>query len=263
MKAYCLASSSAGNCFALIFGDEAKRSAVMVECGLAPTEILKRLCMNSIGVDEIGACLITHSHGDHAKSAKSVERWGIPIFATKETVKAIGSKDAKIMKPYAPRKIAEGVSAMAFPVDHDAEGSAGFVIKGFGECAIFVNDCKGWDADLSEFSPDFVFIECNYWERHVRAEMATLRKELRDPDANEGERIQAATKLKQNERVVAAHMSLAGCIKSLKTLDLSRCRSIFLMHLSDRTANEYEMKTAVEKATGVRTRVCKKGGGIK
>jgi hypothetical protein len=58
-------------------------------------------------------------------------------------------------------------------------------------------------------------------------------------------------------------MSLAGCIRSLKKLDLSRCIAIFLMHMSDGNANEYEMKTAVEAATGVRTLVCKKKGGIK
>ena len=57
-------------------------------------------------------------------------------------------------------------------------------------------------------------------------------------------------------------MSLANCIKHLERLDLTKCKAIFLMHLSDRHAQQFKFKEEVQKATGVQTFVCKKAGGM-
>ena len=57
-------------------------------------------------------------------------------------------------------------------------------------------------------------------------------------------------------------MSLAHCRDHLKKLNLSQCKAIFLMHLSDRHANENKFKETIFEATGINTYVCKKNGGI-
>ena len=236
---------------------------IMVECGIPPKEILKGMIgMVGVCMDSVEACLVTHYHSDHSKSIREVYSWGVPVFASEETLRHWGSKGTAL-EPFKPTRIADGVMALAFPVMHDAEGSMGFVIKTKDETILFVNDCKRWEADLSAIKPDYVFIECNYWEKQVYAQISSLRRAFCESAPDSQERRESAAMIKQLERNVNAHMSLAGCIRSLKRLNLSKCRSIFLMHMSDGNANEYEMKDAVGKATGVQTLVCKKKGGIK
>ena len=262
MRATCLASSSAGNCYILDLNNGDRTSSILVECGVPAKEIMNGLTNAGKSISDIEACLITHYHGDHAKSIKDVLRWGIPLFTHRETLSHWGAS-GNALEELKPTRIADGVSVLPFPVRHDAEGSLGFVIKTRTECVIFVNDCKMWDADLSNFKPNYVFIECNYWEKQVYAQINDLHKQMASGDMSGHEKRECSAKIRQYERNVNAHMSLAGCIRSLKKLDLSRCIAIFLMHMSDGNANEYEMKMAVESAFGIRTLVCKKKGGIK
>ena len=262
MRVVCLASSSAGNCYFLQLQNGGRQTTIMVECGIPAKEIAAKATENGISVSAVEACLITHYHGDHSKAVRDVSRWGMRIYASEETLSHCGAKGC-VLEPLKPTSVADGVKVMAFPVKHDAEGSLGFVIKTRDECVIFVNDCKYWEANLANFKPDYVFIECNYWEKQVYAEINQMRKDLSSGSLDGGDEITTRGLIKQYERNVNAHMSLAGCIRSLAKLDLSRCRAIFLMHLSDGNANEYEMKTAVQRATGVKTLVCQKKGGIK
>lgn len=262
MKAICLASSSAGNCYFLIIETGSRTATIMVECGIRPRAILQGMTENGIGIADVDACLVTHHHGDHSLAMQSVADWGIPIFTHAETLKRWGV-EGNALEELKPMKICEGVAVLPFPVKHDAEGSLGFVIKTRAETVVFVNDCKYWETDLSRFRPNYVFIECNYWEKQIYAQIAELHRVLADGGLSGDEKRSVGAKIRQFERNVDAHMSLAGCLRSLKKLDLSKCVAIFLMHLSDANANEYVMKEEVEKATGVKTLVCKKRGGIK
>jgi len=262
MKSICLASSSAGNCYFLQLETGSRTATVMVECGIPPRAILKGMVENGLDVANVEACLVTHHHGDHASAMKAVSDWGIPVYTHAETLKRwnVGGNALEELKP---TKICEGVAVLPFPVKHDAEGSLGFVIKTKAETVIFVNDCKYWETNLSRFRPNYVFIECNYWEKQIYAQINALHEELAEGGLPAAEKREVGLKIKQFERNVDAHMSLAGCLRSLKKLDLSRCAAIFLMHLSDANANEYEMKNSVERQTGIRTYVAKKKGGFK
>lgn len=262
MKATCLASSSAGNCYIIDLANGTRTSSILVECGISGKEIIKGMVNAGKGMDEIEACLITHYHADHSKAIHEVSRWGIPIFTHAETLRH-WNEAGNALEELKPTKIAEGVYVLAFPVKHDAEGSLGFIIKTQSECVLFVNDCKMWESDLSAFRPNYVFIECNYWERQVYAQLADLHKAIEEQSTPSHEKAEFRSKIKQYERNVNAHMSLAGCIRSLRKLNLSKCVAIFLMHMSDGNANEYEMKSAVQRETGIATYVCKKKGGIK
>ena len=254
MKAYCLASSSAGNCYILEFEIEGVPTLIMVECGIPLSEIYKRANQYGIDISSIKCCLITHAHGDHSKAAKELNRIGIPIFTHKGTIELLGIKATAIEK-LKPTKIIDGISILAFPVEHDINGAMGFVIKSkSNETVIFVNDHKRWTCNLSNFKPDYVFIECNYDHKVVYAQVYELKKQEQTKEV--------LVKLSQHERNLNAHCSLHGTIKGLSKLNLTKCRTIFLMHLSDRYANEYRMKQEVQKATRILTLVCRKSGGI-
>ena len=262
MKAECLASSSSGNCFILEFTVNGEPTRIMVECGISMTEIYSKLNSKGIMLSSIQACLITHAHGDHSASAKKIKKAGIPIYASKDTLLKIGCADEHILEVLKPTKVAPGIFVMAFEVEHDCEGSVGFVIKTKDETVIFINDHKRWTSNLTSFKPDYVFIECNYEHKMVYAQYHELKKQ-REITVDQVELREINTKISQHERNINSHCSLAGTIRGLAKLNLSRCRAIFLMHLSDRYANEYKMKNEIQNKFNVRTYACRKLGGIK
>ena len=262
MKAYCLASSSEGNCFIFDFDIMGQSHKIMVECGLPLKTIYTKLNELKIKLSDIEACLITHYHSDHSRCAKELNRLNIPLFASKDTFEKL-SVQGNVIYPKQKFRVLNGLLALGFPVEHDAEGSMGFVIKTAFETIIFINDNKRWTCNLSHIKPDFVFIECNYDHKFVYPQISELEKRSQDLAYDDPEMKEINTKLKQLTRNVNAHMSLRGCIKGLHKLDLSRCKCIFLLHLSDRYANEYKFKNEIQQEFGIRTYVAKKGGGIK
>ncbi|MFA6377663.1 MAG: MBL fold metallo-hydrolase [Acholeplasmataceae bacterium] len=260
MKFDCLASSSSGNCF--IFQLDESRTSLMVECGISFGEIYKYCNQQKIDFSDVKACLITHAHGDHCKSAKEVSRLNIPIFTSKPTLDALNVKgNAMILNE--PNRVLDGLFVIPFAVQHDIDGAVGFLIKTKSETILFINDSKGWDINLINFKPDYVFIECNYDQTMVYAQLNTLKHNVENEIFTGQVNKEDHMKIKQHERNLKSHMSLAGCIRNLKRLNLSKCKAIFLMHLSDRYANEYKMKLAIQNEFGIRTLACQKKGGIK
>lgn len=255
MKVSCLASSSAGNCYILELTVKGNPTYIMVECGLPYSKILQRCNENQILLNQVECCLVTHAHKDHCIAAKDLTRKGIEICATKDTLSLINVKGKELVIDK-PNKITTGVYVLPFEVEHDIVGAVGFVIKTEDETIIFVNDHKRWTKSLANFRPDFVFIECNYDHKVVYAQLYELEKK-------EFKTSEDLLKIHQHERNLNAHCSLKGTIKGLSKLNLENCKAIFLMHLSDRYANEYRMKNEVQKATGIMTYVAGKNGGIK
>lgn len=262
MKAYCLASSSAGNCFIFDFDIEGKSTKVMVECGIGMCEIYAKCNENNIDLSEIQACLITHSHQDHCKSASELTRLNIPLIAHYKTLEQLKLKGQGIM-PRQKFRVANGLFGIAFDVEHDVEGSVGYILKTEKECVIFIIDHKRFTTNISHFKPDYVFIECNYDHKIVYAQYNDLLKQNEVLLPDDVEKRENNITLKQMERNINSHASLRGTEKGLAKMDLSNCKGIFLTHLSDRYANEYKMKNEIQSIFGIKTYVCKKFGGIK
>ena len=70
-----IASSSKGNCYVVGDGE----TAVLLECGLPFRRIKQAL---GFDLSSIRACLISHEHQDHAKSAEALVKSGAPVFAS-------------------------------------------------------------------------------------------------------------------------------------------------------------------------------------
>ena len=149
--------------------------------------------------------------------------------------------------------VAPSLFIYAFEVEHDIEESVGFVIycQATNERVLFINDCKYTKADLSTFEFDYIFIECNHTAKIV---YTLYNKAIKENDV---------AMIKRYNRLINAHMSERGTIKTLEKLNLSKCKAIFLMHLSDGHANEYEIKNIIKKEFEIPTFVCQKNGGIK
>lgn len=261
MKSYCLASSSQGNCYILEFEIKGVPTRIMVECGIPLSNIYKGLNQYGFDLSSIETCLITHAHSDHSKAAIDLKRLGIKIFASPATLKAIHVDGEELIEEHV-KMVCEGVYVLPFAVEHDCEGSLGFVIKTHEETVIFVNDHKRWKTNLINFKPNYVFIECNYDHKVVYAQYNNLKKRLQEPLSRD-EYDEVKLKIAQHERNLNSHCSLHGTLVGLSKLNLSKCKAIFLMHLSDRYANEYRMKNEVQYKTQIITYVCGKIGGVK
>lgn len=73
MRLICVGTGSSGNCYALDAGSE----ILLIEAGMRLMDVKKAL---DFRVGNIVGCLISHSHGDHAKWAKQYEAAGIPCW---------------------------------------------------------------------------------------------------------------------------------------------------------------------------------------
>ena len=254
MKSYCLGSSSSGNCFVLTFETEDKSytRSIMVECGFTLTEIMQKMLIQNISLNDIECCLVTHGHKDHNRAIAELDKRFIPVYATKTTLISTKVNYHDIL-PNKEENIAPSIFILPFSVEHDIEGSVGFIIycEKTKERVLFINDCKYTKADLSQFEFDYVFIECNHTAKVV---YTLYNKAVKEHDIKN---------MGRYKRLIEAHMSERGTIKTLKNLNLKKCKAIFLMHLSDGHANEYEMKNEIKKETGIPTFVCQKNGGIK
>ena len=262
MKCYCLASSSQGNCFIFDFDVNGVSTKILVECGIPYHEILKKC--NELGIDfsDIQACLITHAHQDHCKSAKELYKRKIPIIDHNKTLEQLNIKGQGIM-PKQKFRVANCLFGMAIDVEHDIEGSVGYILKTDKECVIFIIDHKRFKTNIQNFKPNSVFIECNYDHKVFYAQYYELKKRKEEIGFEDSEMIEINTKLKQMERNINSHASIISTEKGLSKMDLSNCRGIFLTHLSDRWANEYKMKNEIQSIFGVKTYVCSRNGGIK
>lgn len=256
MRLVCLGSSSAGNCFyvELERGGGLARSPFLIEAGFPYSSIVRKLAEGGVLMGGIGDVFVSHSHMDHAKAAPDLAKRGIAIHSSAGTLSALGMPGIP-MEPMAWERVGERLYAMAFPVEHDAPEPFGFAIKTDVEELIFGIDSRRWLADLSGLTPDYVFCEADYDGGAMDAEQYSLMKKAGDPEA--------ARKIARNRRTIMEHMSLEGCVRTLSGLDLSRCKGVFLTHLSDRLASPSGFAAAVRMRVGVETRVCLKEGGLR
>jgi phosphoribosyl 1,2-cyclic phosphodiesterase len=65
-----------------------------------------------------------------------------------------------------------------------------------------------------------------------------------------------------NDRVYKSHMSLQTCVKVLTRQDLKKCKSITLIHLSDRNSDEIKFKSTIEGKFGIPVTVAENGTEI-
>lgn len=237
MEIINLASSSAGNCYVINDG----HSYLLLEAGISYKQIILELAIRGLKIADLDAVLVSHNHKDHSKAANNLSRF-ITIYGSRETLEGVTGKKQAI-QPNRWNKVG-GYDVIGFDIEHDAEGALGFIIKSrsTGELLLFATDTKYIRYNLSKFKFDYIMIECNYDDDYI-------------------EQIDINPYLKR--RLINSHMGLRTVIKTLKSLDLSVCKGIYLLHLSDHHSNEDKMLQTVMAETGVSTYVFKKYGGVR
>lgn len=215
-------TGSDGNCSIL----RGKNSQYIIDCGIGYKKIDKAIGYELFQSDGI---FITHHHGDHMAHIKDFNKLGIEIYVNKETsLKPPLNGYANVVLLNDEQLSVKDFIVKPFSLVHTShskdENSKTVIMP--CECTGFLfyeKDTKEkllWITDTAYvknvFPPvEYICVECNYIDTVLTEEY-----------------------LKENnafveQRRFGSHMSLNTCINFLKAQDLSKCKQIRLLHLSN------------------------------
>lgn len=238
LKIICLGSGSMGNCYLLGKGEE----YIMVECGLPFKTIVSKMADQDITLNQIKACVVSHSHKDHACSLEDMKALGIPIFAPFEA-----NNEVDLDKSF---KLTNWLKVRAFTVEHDVPCYGFAFLMEDKESILFVTDTRYLESNYFKYKYNYIMIECN----HIRKQLEAIM----DKALLEGNQ----SKVFKFKRQASYHLSLAGVKKILNSMNLEETKGIFLMHLSKECCNDDLIKKEIACKYNIPTFVCYKNGGI-
>ncbi|MFY0744800.1 MBL fold metallo-hydrolase [Solibacillus silvestris] len=230
-----LASGSKGNCYCLDDGT----SRILLECGITFKEIQKGL---NFETSKLTGCLVTHSHQDHCKGAKTLLERGINIHTSKGTIEEMGMKNYRLKAVERDATKGDGTmfkqfrigswTILPFDAMHDTAEPVNFLLlSDHGYKVLFVTDSYYVKYNFAGIT--HYLVECNFDQQTI------------DENISNGKLHPA-----QRKRVMKSHMSLETLTDFFKSNDLSKCEEIYLLHLSERNANRERIFNEVAKVTG-------------
>lgn len=225
MKIQCFHSSSKGN----LYGVSDGTTQIMIDCGVEFQEIRK--CFN-FSISALAGCLITHEHGDHAKSWDKVARY-TPVYMLKETAESLKATGYNV-KVYTPKQAFKlgTFLVVAIPAVHDVP-CCSFLIRSIitNEVVLFATDTAYITHKV--YNVNYAMIECNY-------QLEILNK------AVDSGHLDASAR----NRIVASHLGLDTALNILKGINPATLQEIHILHLSSRNSNPTEIKKIVERELG-------------
>ena len=219
----CLASGSKGNCYLVKMGS----SSFLLDAGISIEKIADRINLN-----ELEFAFISHEHKDHSLSLKKLIFRGVKIFGGINIPK--GDKNRFLSLFCGDFKM------FCFDVEHGDCKNYGLIVKNVesDECLLYITDFSLCKFDLRQFKFTNVMVECNFIESML-------------PQIGFKER-----------RQINTHMGLDGLQFFLDKLDLTRCKEILLLHLSENYGDNIIMGSTIFSKYKIRTGVCLQNGGI-
>ena len=241
-----MGSSSEGNSFYIEIYRKGYPNPfkLLIECGFAYNELSKRLLNKGISVRDLNAILITHEHQDHSKAIVDLHKKGKKIYAPRSVFEKYGLLDRVenkyIIEENSLKGIADGITVRGFPLEHENDDGSltynlGYIITVDREYRIlFVTDTKQIRWDLSKYQFNLIFIEANNLRRVLHFSLKGAKE-----TNNYGAQIHL-------KRVLKSHMLVEKTAMTLATFDLSKCDTIFLIHLSaNLKTNIFEFKKVI------------------
>lgn len=232
MKFESLASSSHGNAYIVSDSD----TRILLECGVSYKQLQK---MSGFALSDFRACLVSHEHKDHAKSVDELIRRGMEVYMSYGTAKALET-DAAMLVEHMEQFNVGSFDIVPFTTFHDAAEPLGFLIKSRA------------DGDILAFATDTVNLRYKFPGLNILAIEANYDKNILDRCEKLPEKVRY--------RITNAHMEVDTLCDYLRSLDLTECREIHLLHLSDSTSREAEFIDKVTRAVpeGIKITACKK-----
>lgn len=232
MRFEALASSSAGNAY--VVSDE--ETHVLLECGISHSKLQK---LSGFSLSEFQACLVTHEHKDHAKSVAELISRGMAVYMSQGTAEVLETEGAELIENMEQFNVGS-LDIVPFTTFHDAREPLGFLIK------------SRVDGDVLAFATDTVNLRYKFPGLNILAIEANYDKAILERCERMPEKIRY--------RITNSHMEIDTLCDYLRSLDLSQCREIHLLHLSDATSHEGHFINKVARAVppGIEITACKK-----
>ena len=220
-----LMSSSHGNAY--ILSDDCTH--ILLECGESYQK-LQELC--SFQLSAMDGCLISHEHNDHSGCVDKLITSGIPVYLSQGTAAALKLPETLLelaAEMEAGKQFSIGsLDILPFQTFHDVQEPLGFVIQ------------SRVDGDIFAFATDTVNLPYRFPGVNILAVEANFQQDILD-------RCQRMPE-KTRHRIACTHMEIDRLCQCLKRMDLSRCRELVLLHLSDATSHEGQFINKVRRA---------------
>lgn len=232
MRFEALASSSAGNAY--VVSD--RETHILLECGISHSKLQK---LSGFSLSEFQACLVSHEHKDHAKSVAELIGKGMAVYMSQGTAEALETDGAELIESMEQFNVGS-LDIVPFTTFHDAKEPLGFLIK------------SRVDGDVLAFATDTVNLRYKFPGLNILAIEANYDKNILERCERMPEKVRY--------RITNSHMEIDTLCDYLRGLDLSKCREIHLLHLSDATSHEGHFINKVARAVppGIEITACKK-----
>ena len=230
MRFEALASSSSGNAY--VVSD--KDTRILLECGVSHTKLQK---LSGFSLSEFQACLVSHEHKDHAKSVLDLISRGMPVYMSQGTADSLDTDAVTLIEAMEQFNIGS-MDIVPFTTFHDAAEPLGFLVK------------SRVDGDVLAFATDTVNLRYKFPGLNILAIEANYDKAILERCERMPEKVR--------HRITNTHMEIDTLCDYLRTLDLSQCRQIHLLHLSDATSHEGHFINKVARAVpkGIEITAC-------
>lgn len=240
MELVVLGSSSRGNCYLL----RGITETLILEAGVPFLEVKKEM---DFDISKILGVLVTHEHMDHAKYIGQYIKAGIPVYASRGTIKKLGYEGHhRVLEVSSEKIFSAGGSFRVIPFDviHDAAQPFGYLISHPESGVIlFATDTHYLPNRFDGVNN--MIMECNYSLDIANANIAAgAPKAVRD-------------------RVLETHMELSTFKKMLKANDVSGLNNVVMVHLSDGNSNAKRFQREIEEVIpGKKVTIADKGTRI-
>ena len=232
MRFEALASSSAGNAYIVSDND----TRILLECGVSHKQLQK---LSGFSLSEFRACLVSHEHKDHAKAVQELIGRGMAVYMSPGTAEVLETEGAELIEHMGQFNVGS-LDIVPFTTFHDAREPLGFLIKSRA------------DGDVLAFATDTVNLRYKFPGLNILAIEANYDKNILERCEKMPEKVRY--------RITNSHMEIDTLCDYLRSLDLSQCREIHLLHLSDATSHEGHFINKVARAVprGIEITACKK-----
>ena len=230
MRFEALASSSAGNAYIVSDND----TRILLECGVSHKKLQK---LSGFSLSEFRACLVSHEHKDHAKSVAELIERGMEVYMSQGTAEALETDAVQLIEDMQQFNVGS-LDIVPFTTFHDAREPLGFLIK------------SRVDGDVLAFATDTVNLRYKFPGLNILAIEANYDKNILERCEKMPEKVRY--------RITNSHMEIDVLCGILRRMDLSRCREIHLLHLSDATSHEGHFINKVARAVprGIEITAC-------
>ena len=169
MRLCSIASGSSGNC--IYVGSD--KTHLLVDTGISKKRIDEGLAQLQVKPEELSGILITHEHSDHIQGLGVFSRkYGIPIYATKGTIRGITEYRSLGKMPeglYHEVEVDQmfGIGDLEikpFSISHDANEPSGFRIENGSKSVAIATDLGIYDDYIVENlrSLNAIVLEANH-----------------------------------------------------------------------------------------------------